>query len=423
MSELITLNRRLAREDYEHSREQIGSDRTMTSAMVVVGFIFAVGLALWITRSVQSQLGGDPAVAQEIVRRVADGYTTIDASMTRAAEHSLIGSMKEMVERLRYAGDVAKKVADGDLSVQIDLREGDRSSLLGAMQNMIDQLLHTVTEIREVANGVSSSSDDVRSSAYTLSQNSSEQAASVEETSSALEQISATVAHNTDNAKTTDGIASKCADDAVNGGQLVTHTVQAMQEIAQKISLVDDIAYQTNLLALNAAIEAARAGEHGKGFAVVAVEVRKLAERSQVAAQEIGSLATSSVEKAVHAGKVLDEIVPSIQRTADLVQDIASASREQNTGLEQISTAVTQVSQTTQTNADAAERLSSTAKTMAERAAKLQSVISMFRLSGMNDNIKALHLDPPAKRDGFRDDGGFPLAMAANDIDRSFENF
>jgi methyl-accepting chemotaxis protein len=185
----------------------------------------------------------------------------------------------------------------------------------------------------------------------------SEQAASVEETSSQVDVMSASISQNSDNAKVTDGMASKTSKEAVEGGDAVTSTVSAMKQIAQKIGIVDDIAYQTNLLALNAAIEAARAGEHGKGFAVVAAEVRKLAERSQEAAKEIGGLASNSVTTAERAGKLLDDIVPSIQKTSELVQEIAAASAEQSESVTQIGGAIGQLSKATQQNASASEEL------------------------------------------------------------------
>ncbi len=152
-------------------------------------------------------------------------------------------------------------------------------------------------------------------------------------------------------------MASKAAKEAVEGGEAVKLTVDAMKQIARRIGIIDDIAYQTNLLALNAAIEAARAGDHGKGFAVVAAEVRKLAERSQVAAQEIGELASSSVEMAEKAGRLLDQMVPSINKTSDLVQEISAASVEQSTGVSQINQAMNQLSQVTQQNASCSEEL------------------------------------------------------------------
>jgi methyl-accepting chemotaxis protein len=176
-------------------------------------------------------------------------------------------------------------------------------------------------------------------------------------------------------------MAGKAAHEAGEGGQAVIATVEAMQKIANKIGIVDDIAYQTNLLALNAAIEAARAGEHGKGFAVVAAEVRKLAERSQVAAQEIGELAGSSVALAEQAGKLITEMVPNIRKTSELVQEIAAASAEQASGVEQISGAMAQLNQTTQQNAAASEELAATAEEISGQSEQMDKLMMFFRLS------------------------------------------
>jgi methyl-accepting chemotaxis protein len=201
--------------------------------------------------------------------------------------------------------------------------------------------------------------------------------------------MTSSIAQNTENAKVTEGMASKAAQDAAEGGESVNATVAAMKQIAKKIGIIDDIAAQTNLLALNAAIEAARAGEHGKGFAVVAAEVRKLAERSQIAAQEIGEVATSSVELAEKAGELLGQMVPNIRKTADLVQEISAASSEQSSGVGQINSAVGQLNQTTQQNASSSEELAATSEEMSSQAEQLQQTMSFFKLDGSGHNSTA----------------------------------
>jgi len=339
VNDLIQFQGALMTELGNAAAEQYNQARTLMLGMSAAAFLFAAVIAFWVTRSITRPLG--------------------------------------------EAVGVANSLSEGDFSVKIDVRSKDETGmLLNAMKNMVEKLAQIITEVRSAADNLSSASEEVSATAQSLSQASSEQAASVEETSASIEQMSASIGQNTENAKVTDGMASKAAKEATEGGEAVKETVSAMKSIAGKIGIIDDIAYQTNLLALNAAIEAARAGEHGKGFAVVAAEVRKLAERSQVAAQEIGELASGSVGMAERAGKLLDEMVPSINKTSDLVQEITAASEEQSAGVGQINTAMSQLNQITQQNASSSEELAATAEEMSSQAEQLQQAMSFFQLEG-----------------------------------------
>jgi len=285
---------------------------------------------------------------------------------------------------VRVAVDAANRLAEGDLTMRLDATGKDEiGQLMRAMDGMVSKLSLVVTEVNSGAEALAGASEEVSATAQSLSQAASEQAAGVEETSASMEQMTASISQNTENAKVTDGMATKASSEASEGGEAVRATVVAMKQIAQKIGIIDDIAYQTNLLALNAAIEAARAGEHGKGFAVVAAEVRKLAERSQVAAEEIANVAGSSVELAEKAGRLLDAIVPNIRKTSDLVQEITAASEEQSSGVGQINAAIVQLSQTTQQNASSSEELAATAEEMSSQAEQLQQTMAFFKLASV----------------------------------------
>ena len=295
--------------------------------------------------------------------------------------------------------DVARvmlAVSQGDLTQRIERNyEGLFGQVKDSVNTTSEALARVITEVRSAADALTGAANQVSATAQSLSQAASEQAASVEETTAQIDTMSASITQNSDNARVTDGMATKTSKEAADGGQAVSQTVAAMKQIATKIGIVDDIAYQTNLLALNAAIEAARAGEHGKGFAVVAAEVRKLAERSQEAAKEIGDLASSSVNMAERAGKLLDEIVPSIQKTSELVQEIAAASTEQSESVVQIGGAMGQLSKATQQNASASEELAATSEEMSGQAEQLQQSMAFFQL-GDDRRASLVHAVPRA---------------------------
>jgi methyl-accepting chemotaxis protein len=267
------------------------------------------------------------------------------------------------------------------LTVRIQVTGQDETGLLlGAMRGMTERLARVLGEVRDGAVALTSAASQVSASSQSLSQGTSEQASSVEETTASLEEMSATIEQNTQNSRQMEHMARQGADQASKSGQVVKETVDAMGVIAEKITVVEEIAYQTNLLALNAAIEAARAGEHGRGFSVVSTEVRKLAERSRGAAQEIGGLAGRSVKVAQRSGELLEELVPSIQKTAQLVREVVAASEEQAMGVKHMNRAMIQVDQVTQRNASAAEELAATAEELSAQASALEQLVSFFRV-------------------------------------------
>ncbi len=309
------------------------------------------------------------------------GFSLLSACVVIAFAFAFTTLLTRMLRRLKAAGEAARRLAEGDLTVHVDVDSHDEmGQLMASMSRMLDKLAHTIGEVTAAADEISNAAGQVSETAQSLSSSSSEQAASVEETSASVEQMTASIQRNTQNARVTDEMAGKAAQQAEEGSAAVRETMAAMRSIAERVGIIDDIAYQTNLLALNAAIEAARAGEHGKGFAVVAAEVRKLAERCQVAAQEVDRLAASSVKLAERSGGLLEQMLPSIRQTSELVQGIAVASDEQGVGVGQVNTAMGQLNQAAQQNASASEELAATAEEMGGQATQLQALMAFFRL-------------------------------------------
>jgi len=335
---------------------------------------------------VTEQLAAEEEIGQ-VVKAAAQGDLSQRLSLQGKTGFfaNLSSGMNQLVQTteqgLTDVAQVLSAMADGDLTQRITR---DYAGLFGKARDSVnasaENLTRVMSEVRAAADALTSAANQVSATAQSLSQAASEQAASVEQTTASIDVMSASITQNSDNAKVTDGMATKTTKEAIDGGAAVSQTVVAMKQIASKIGIVDDIAYQTNLLALNAAIEAARAGEHGKGFAVVAAEVRKLAERSQEAAKEIGELASSSVTTAERAGKLLDQIVPSIQKTSELVQEIAASSSEQSSTVTEIGGAMGQLSKATQQNASASEELAATSEELSGQAEQLQQSIAFFNI-------------------------------------------
>ncbi len=326
------------------------------------------------------------AVKAETQRMVVSATTSILVIFLVSLIIGLLMSayiVKQIMVAIRQSLSLAEEVSQGNLTVTVDQSMLQRKDEMG---KLVQALNHMVIKLREIAQNITSGAENIVSASaqmsdasQQMSQGATEQASAAEEVSSSMEQMASNIEQNNDNSQQAEKIAIMGTSSLRKSNEAVMQAITGMKEIAEKVSIISDIAFQTNILALNAAVEAARAGEHGRGFAVVAAEVRKLAERSRVAADEINRLSARGVTTSDEAGRMLNELVPEIEKTTKLVQEISAASLEQNSGATQINNAIQQLNQVTQQNAASSEEMATSSEELASQAEQLMDTISFFR--------------------------------------------
>jgi methyl-accepting chemotaxis protein len=379
LAHLTELNGLIAKDLHqtdEATNAQYENSRNILIGSVIAMFVLSIAIALWIAISINSGLTKIKAVADA----VAIGDLDQDIQIKTNDEiKDVVDTINVMTGNLRNTARIANDISNGDLTVT-PKPLSDKDTLGKSLESMVERLRGVVSDAIAASVNVSSGSQELSASSEQVSQGATEQASAAEEASASMEEMAANIKQNADNAAQTEKIARQSAKDAEISGDAVNRAVAAMQTIAQKIGIVQEIARQTDLLALNAAVEAARAGEHGKGFAVVASEVRKLAERSQSAAAEISEMSTDTVKAAQQAGEMLSRLVPDIRKTAELVSEISAACREQDIGAAQINEAIQQLDKVTQQNSSASEEMASTSEELAAQSEELQTSIAFFKV-------------------------------------------
>ncbi len=293
--------------------------------------------------------------------------------------NTIISNLNILINSLNDIATKAKLIAEGDLTIDL-IKRSDKDDLMESLSDMVNSTSNIIYRLQIASSNISSSSSNMSTTSLQISQGAAEQASSAEEVSSSMEQMAANIEQNTDNSRQTERIALNAAQGIIRLSDSANDTMRYMNNIADKVTISGEIARQTNILALNAAVEAARAGEYGRGFAVVAAEVRKLAEKSNIAASEIESLTKESVKATHESGKRLSEIAPEIEKTSRLIQEITAASIEQNLGAEQVNNALHQLNHITQMNASAAQEMSAGADELANQARQLEEMVTFFRI-------------------------------------------